>query len=486
MHTLGRMFCLFILAVVWMFNLEFAEEKERSEEERPKHPRYRVYFPNYVLPLFLAVIVVLELFLPLDHIPKMLMSMCFIIFLHTCVYYPLLGAAMPLLRKAVNLRVCAVLWLLPNYLYLVTNSTIVPSAPKWAVYVPENLLRVLCLIWLIGFITVMGWKTAGHFLFRREILKDAREVEEPEILELWKDELERAGYPGKWYDLVRSPEVKTPLTIGFLAGTTRVVLPERSYTPEELRLIFRHELVHIGREDSTTKFFFAFCTAMCWFNPLVWWAMRKSADDLELSCDETVLLDAPEPKRRQYAQLILRTAGDERGFTTCLSASARALRYRLHWVMQPTKRFTGSLIAGAVLFVLLFSCGHVALAFERMTGAELIFGGEDPAQFEIEDNEAAWFNEPGHYWPRVEKPDELKEYLASLEVYEVADFYDFYDHGAELTLTFRRGEQRVRVALSDHELYVSGTHHDAQHYFLPEDVDWTYVESLLYTGASSK
>ena len=44
--------------------------------------------------------------------------------------------------------------------------------------------------------------------------------------------------------------------------------------------------------------------------------MRKSADDFELSCDESVLLAQPQPVRRQYAELLLKTAGDERGFTT--------------------------------------------------------------------------------------------------------------------------------------------------------------------------
>ena len=58
-------------------------------------------------------------------------------------------------------------------------------------------------------------------------------------------------------------------------------------------------------------------------------AARKSADDLELSCDETVLAGEDSGSRKRYAELILKTAGDERGFTTCLSATATALRYRL-------------------------------------------------------------------------------------------------------------------------------------------------------------
>ena len=81
----------------------------------------------------------------------------------------------------------------------------------------------------------------------------------------------------------------------------RVVLPLRAYTPDELHLIFRHEMIHICRGDSVSKFFLTFCTALCWFNPLMWRAMRNSAEDMELSCDESVLQEADSATRRESA-----------------------------------------------------------------------------------------------------------------------------------------------------------------------------------------
>lgn len=59
-----------------------------------------------------------------------------------------------------------------------------------------------------------------------------------------------------------------------------------------------------------------------------------------------MLLDEPQPVRRQYAELLLQTAGDERGFTTCLSATAGALRYRLRNIMTPGKKRTGAILSG--------------------------------------------------------------------------------------------------------------------------------------------
>lgn len=479
MQTLGRIFGIFLLSVLWIYNLECSEKRERADEVKSGQRRYYCYFPNTVLPWFLGVLAlvsVVPVFWDLGAW-KQILTMCFIVFLHMSVYYVLLALAMPLIRRHCNARVCATLWLLPNYLYLICNDLISPNVPKWTVYVPNHILRGLVLVWAVGFLAVLGWKVLSHFRFRRHILRDAAEVNDPAVLAIWQDERTRAGYgEEKAYLLVQSPAVTTPLTVGFRKKSIRVVLPERNYTPEELRLIFRHEIIHIGRDDSGTKFFFAFCTAMCWFNPLMWWAMRRSADDLELSCDETVLLDSDDGQRRQYADLLLRTAGDERGFTTCLSASARALRYRLHWVVNPVKRFTGSFLAGTVLFGLMFSCGYVTLALEQTTGADLIFAGEDSALYELDDNEVYWINR----YVGVKEPDALKDYLAQLEIRDVSGLYELEEGPQEMRVFLEKDGASIRVTLSDHVLRFRGHGSRYESYFLEDEIDWEYLKSLLW------
>ena len=133
---------------------------------------------------------------------------------------------------------------------------------------------------------VLTWKTIEHLIFRHRILKPAYPVTSMDILAIWDKVLAEAKMEPSKLQLVISPSVRTPLSIGLLKRTTRVVLPEKDYTTEELELILQHKIVHIAREDAGAKYFLVFCTAMCWFNPLMWVAMRKSAEDIELSCDE--------------------------------------------------------------------------------------------------------------------------------------------------------------------------------------------------------
>ena len=153
--------------------------------------------------------------------------------------------------------------------------------------------------------------------------------------------------------------------------------------------------------------------------------MERSAQDLELSCDETVVMGIGEEKRRRYAELLLTTAGDTRGFTTCLSASAQTLRYRLRNVIHPAKRSGGALLAGAAALVLTMTCGYTALAYGHTTGAEAFFpsGRMEDYTFCV----ARWATPDKTYTCACEDPDALTAGLEGLELEYLTDNYTFSD-----------------------------------------------------------
>lgn len=289
------------------------------------------------------------------------------------IYYVVLLLALPLLRRVVSARACATLWLLPAFLYWLPHMWHnYPVMPKVVLRVPPQWAEILGLVWVIGFVAVLAWKITVHLLFRREVLTDSYAVTDSAILELWEREqklIERK----KPIQLLCSPRITSPMTIGKSKRAIRTLLPERNYSMQELQLIFRHELRHVQRLDVDTKMFYAFCEAMCWFNPLVWIAMKKAAADLELSCDEMVLYGKGEQERRQYAELLLDSAGDDRGFSTCLSASAKTLRYRLKNVVQERKRLSGTILVGLCLSVLLLCCGMVVISRSYGTVGDVVF-----------------------------------------------------------------------------------------------------------------
>ena len=484
LRLLFGVLCGGVLAwVVWdRSERELADRAGREEHERPRFLPFGGY---YYLPMMMLLYPILGVIVGGAQMAVQL-TLCALmrVFLELGVYYVLLMAVMPWLRRWVSARVCAMLWLLPDWIYVFVGRLDLPTdGKKLVLHAPGTLVYVLLAIWAVGAVGVMVWKIGAHLVFRRRILKNAVPVTDRQTLHVWEIELERAWIRKCRWKLVRSEAVTTPLSIGLFNRTTRVVLPMRDYTQEELSLVLRHEIIHISRGDPASKFFLTFCTAMCWFNPLMWAAMRKSADDFELSCDESVLLDEPQPVRRQYAELLLQTAGDERGFTTCLSATAGALRYRLKNIMTPEKKRTGAILVGLVLFVLALCSGYVALAYDAQPGTQRIFDGQDLSAVTVASVDP-WNDSRGRDGTCMDE-DALKEYLASLEPELYTEKLDEYASGEqrELTVMFDTPQGQLSVRLLDQAVHVArlwgGPDFHTDSYYLRTPTDWAYLDTLI-------
>lgn len=473
---------LFSLAFAWSVFSRY--DKEIGSESKPEGgQRYLPLVFGALLPVFFLILVVLgSHFYGVQDILKMVLSMCFRIFLHLCVYYVILGLLLPLFRRHISARACALLWLIPNYLYITEMSYMEIPEPLLVIHASSKIVSILFSLWIVGFVSVFLWKIVEHLVFRRKILRNAKPVTDKRILEIFQEEIEDAGLakPKPKFKLVTSPDAATPLTIGLFKRSTRVILPTNTYIDEEFKLIFRHELIHIGREDSWSKFFMMFCTAMCWFNPLMWIAMKKSAEDTELSCDETVLLDADEDTRKQYANLILNTAGNDRGFTTCLSASASSMRYRLKSIVSPGKKHSGALIVGLMFFILCMTSGYVALAYGEETGAETIYRGYELSSFTADNITVSG----GQYDGKLDNidPEALTAYIASLRTQEMTGNYSFSNDDREVSIWYNTPYGVVLLDLHSNHVrvvYLSDEEDRSYIYHLPDGTDWDYVDSIV-------
>lgn len=473
---------LFSLAFAWSVFSRY--DKEIGSESKPEGgQRYLPLVFGALLPIFFLILVVLGSHLyGIQDTLKMVLAMCFRIFLHLCVYYVILGLLLPLFRRHISARACAMLWLIPNYLYITEMSYMELPEPLLVIHASSRVVSILFALWIVGFLSVFLWKIGEHLVFRRKILRNAKPVTDKRILEIFQEQIEDAGMvkPKPKFKLVTSPDVATPLTIGLFKRSTRVILPNNAYTDQELKLIFRHELIHIGREDSWSKFFMMFCTAMCWFNPLMWIATKKSAEDTELSCDETVLLDADDDTRKKYANLILNTAGNDRGFTTCLSASASSMRYRLKSIVSPGKKHSGALIVGLMFFVLCMTSGYVALAYGEETGAETVFRNYELSNFVADGITVSG----GQYDSKLDsiEAEALTAYIAGLQTQEMTGNYSFSKDDREVSIWYDTPYGVVLLDLHSTHVrvfYLSDEEDRSYIYHLPDGTDWEYVDSIV-------
>lgn len=292
--------------------------------------------------------------------------------------YAVLYFIIPVLRKHFHPAFCAACWLLPNIIYFAQAGITVPFAGLIALVIDPSPAKILSIIWLAGFLSVMIYRIVSHLRFRKALLKNCREITGGHVYDIYT-QLLKDFRAQNVYPLSISPALRTPLSIGIAESTAVILLPDMNYSDEQLRLILSHELIHIQRRDPFTKFFMCLINAAGWFIPFTWMSSERAAQDLELSCDQTVISHCSEPERKEYADLILSSAADETGFTTCLAAKAKDLQYRLHQIVNPEKKQFGTVLIFLISFAILSGygvitlaedCGTIADRIEEMTAAD--------------------------------------------------------------------------------------------------------------------
>lgn len=451
--------------------------------KKPRTKETIVWVDPTYLPLVLLIILIICGSMQGTAGVERFLSLTLDVMILISIYFVLLIFLLPVFRRYFSARACATMWILPVFMFwqahiLLQNAPV----PTFVVYIPSHILEVLFLIWGIGFIIVFVGKFILHYLFRHKVMSASIPVKDPAVLELFDRELKELEY---YYPvrLVISSAVTVPLSMGTTKRTRVTVLPNREFTHQELLFIFRHEIHHLQRGDVNNKIFFAFCQALCWFNPLIWVATRKASDDLELSCDEIVLEDMDEQMRRQYAELLLDTAGHSRGFTTCLSAAAETMRYRLKNVVTIRKRWPGTLMLSIAMFLCVMSYGTIGISNDKGTVAELITEYRSAA-----DVRSVFYQPEGETRLREVfswASDDLFSYLASLEVEELNSVNEINNVGGQrLSIVV---SNNGTMELTFHDKFIEVNHYNLrsypEYYYLRSELDWNVINGNLDLNA---
>ena len=395
------------------------------------------------------------------------------VFVFVSLYFSGLLFLLPALRRRYTARTCAVLWLVPVFLFYQPHMIYLlrPGPPTAVLYVPGTALRALIAVWGVGFLVLFAWKMASHMWFSMSLRRNSSPVEEPAILESWekmKSELDVHIS----IDLRYSSLIGTPLTIGLRKKKGAPYLPERPYTAEEAEMIFCHELHHVQREDTHTRFFLEFCKALGWLHPLVWTAVRRAQDDLELSCDEIVLEKYDGDRRKKYAELLLATAGEGRGFTTCLSSSARTLRYRMRAIVTTGKKKLGVGLLFSVMSLSVLAMGKMSIATDRAPAAEVLGLREDSLS-------EAWLMTDETEDREVRDLEGLTEYLSGLQVERLIHTYEILPEPAGYELS---GVTTEAVSFRVYDGYLEISYPEKRGTVLcniRDSVDWEKIQSFV-------
>lgn len=199
-------------------------------------------------------------------------------------------------------------------------------------------------IWFVG--------AAFMFLFLGALyIREYRKIREALPVSGEREEYFRllAGIPGR-VKLRISDRIASPVTFGIVKP--KIVLP-RVLPPEndsQLKFVLIHEMVHIRRADNLWKIVMLLALCIHWFNPAVWMMYLLFNRDMELSCDEKVILLMGEEAKKEYAMTLVNLAEKRRRLSTFSTGFGKnAVKERIEAIMKFKKITVLGVICAVVL-----------------------------------------------------------------------------------------------------------------------------------------
>ena len=197
----------------------------------------------------------------------------------------------------------------------------------YKVNILENIFSVASVIWAVVALAIVLMLTAIYCTTLFEI-KDSKYLRENVYL---------------------SEKISSPAVYGVLRP--KIVLPA-SYKDKDIELIVQHEKTHIRGLDNLWRMIAFLIVAVHWFNPFSWLFLKAFLADLELSCDERVLVKLGADRSKEYASALLEC---KQGATVFASAFGGArIRTRIENILSFRKLTWISLTAFIALISVIF------------------------------------------------------------------------------------------------------------------------------------
>ena len=131
--------------------------------------------------------------------------------------------------------------------------------------------------------------------------------------------------------MMASHAIDTPMVVGWIRPL--VLVPATAFTsltPEQLRMVLAHELLHIARRDHLVNMLQAVIEVLLFFHPVTWWLSRQIRVERENCCDDAALLVTGSPRCFAEALLVLESIRtDARPSGRILAATGEPLMHRI-------------------------------------------------------------------------------------------------------------------------------------------------------------
>lgn len=258
-----------------------------------------------------------------------------------------------------------------------------PAAPK---AVPRVTAECLCLVWLLGWLAVLGRVALGLWGAQR-LLHGCRRITEGALVEAALTASRRMALSTPL--MLKTGTDAVPVTVPMTFGVVRpaVLLPQDAvnWPADRLRVVLLHEAAHIKRMDWMTVMLAQIVCAFYWFHPLVWLAASRLRVESEQACDDRVLgsgVGAVE-YADHLVEVVRGLAGRRVSPTVVTMACRQEVTERLKMILAKNKNRRATGKRGVTLALLTMLCFLGPLAALRPVSAT------DPGQTNPKQSDAA-------------------------------------------------------------------------------------------------
>ncbi|MFD1707221.1 BlaR1 family beta-lactam sensor/signal transducer [Siminovitchia sediminis] len=172
---------------------------------------------------------------------------------------------------------------------------------------PDFVYYPFLTVWMVGMILLIGVAIYGNYQIY-QIKKSAIPINNQKINEMLEVCKEAVGVKKKVW-LKETSLVASPVTFGLLQPY--ILLPKNTreeFSLNELKYVLLHELTHQKSKDVLVNYLMLLLQTVYWFNPFVWWALKRMRIDRELACDASVLTILDESGYIEYGHTIIHFA----------------------------------------------------------------------------------------------------------------------------------------------------------------------------------
>ncbi|MCJ7841445.1 BlaR1 family beta-lactam sensor/signal transducer [Lederbergia sp. NSJ-179] len=196
-------------------------------------------------------------------------------------------------------------------------------------------------IWVIGMLILVGWIIYSHYKIQ-QIKKSASCINDQKVNELL-DECKAIVGVRRDIFLRETSLISSPITLGIFKPYILLPIKTRGeFSFNELKYVFLHELNHQKNKDVLVNEIMWIFQMIYWFNPFVWYALKRMKIDRELACDASVLDLIDERGYVEYGYTIIHFANGKydqnyRQFASGMGGTKKQIKQRIMNIAKYSK-----------------------------------------------------------------------------------------------------------------------------------------------------